>query len=374
MSSSGELALALGTHARGIMTYGTLARVPLSGGAPRELHENVKYADWLPTARPRDRPPRRRARSARVSRWYGGRAAGDARGRIQLPPRLTRAAMPSRRSSWSRRSNLFGRVVVVDRAGKKRAMSRQLLQRVRSRVERRRGVVHGGGHVAPLSQHHLCDEHSGDVRIVARVPGNTSTPRHRARWSPAHRADRRSKRHRRSRTGRRPERDLSWHDATPISPTSPATAVRCSSTRVRRRRRTAPGSVYLRGADGPPAVRLGDGYGHALSPDGRWASVQKNNFQEPFFQLFRRCAGQASRLARPGLNLIRARWLPDGQSVVALGEQAGQRRFYVLDLGGESMWVVTPESFTAGNTEWAVSPDGAMLETHRRTRHRAISG
>ena len=51
VSSSGELALALGTHLRGIMSYGTLARVPLSGGAPRELHENVKYADWSPDGR-----------------------------------------------------------------------------------------------------------------------------------------------------------------------------------------------------------------------------------------------------------------------------------------------------------------------------------
>ncbi|HUF26585.1 MAG TPA: serine/threonine-protein kinase, partial [Gemmatimonadaceae bacterium] len=36
VSVAGELALALGTHSRGIMTYGTLARVPLAGGAPRE--------------------------------------------------------------------------------------------------------------------------------------------------------------------------------------------------------------------------------------------------------------------------------------------------------------------------------------------------
>ena len=51
VSASGELALALGTHSRGIMTYGTLARVPLAGGAPRELQEDVKYADWLPDGR-----------------------------------------------------------------------------------------------------------------------------------------------------------------------------------------------------------------------------------------------------------------------------------------------------------------------------------
>ena len=37
ISASGELALSVGTHLRGIMTYGTLAQVPLTGGAPREL-------------------------------------------------------------------------------------------------------------------------------------------------------------------------------------------------------------------------------------------------------------------------------------------------------------------------------------------------
>ena len=48
VSAFGELALSLGTHYRGIMTYGTLARVSLAGDAPRELQENVKYADWSP--------------------------------------------------------------------------------------------------------------------------------------------------------------------------------------------------------------------------------------------------------------------------------------------------------------------------------------
>ena len=51
VSAAGELALALGTHFRGIMTYGTLARVPMAGGAPRELQEHVKYADWAPDGR-----------------------------------------------------------------------------------------------------------------------------------------------------------------------------------------------------------------------------------------------------------------------------------------------------------------------------------
>src|ERR1700689_809883 len=46
ISSTGEMAILLGPAANG--TGGTLARVPLSGGAPREILENVNDADWSP--------------------------------------------------------------------------------------------------------------------------------------------------------------------------------------------------------------------------------------------------------------------------------------------------------------------------------------
>ena len=43
----GELALRLNTlHMNGYMRPGTLARMPLSGGTPREVTENVQDADW----------------------------------------------------------------------------------------------------------------------------------------------------------------------------------------------------------------------------------------------------------------------------------------------------------------------------------------
>ena len=48
ISRSGDLALSLGSHFAGVITYGTLARVPIAGGAPRQMIENVKSADWSP--------------------------------------------------------------------------------------------------------------------------------------------------------------------------------------------------------------------------------------------------------------------------------------------------------------------------------------
>ena len=49
VSASGEMALSLRSHPIAQSLYsGTLARVPLVGGAPREVMENVEWADWSP--------------------------------------------------------------------------------------------------------------------------------------------------------------------------------------------------------------------------------------------------------------------------------------------------------------------------------------
>ena len=49
VSSAGELAVLTGAKYRDHLNFvGTLARVPLGGGAPREVLENVHDADWSP--------------------------------------------------------------------------------------------------------------------------------------------------------------------------------------------------------------------------------------------------------------------------------------------------------------------------------------
>jgi WD40 repeat protein len=53
VSSTGELAVILGCETRNIFgtCQGTLARVGLAGGAPRQIAEHVTYADWSPDGR-----------------------------------------------------------------------------------------------------------------------------------------------------------------------------------------------------------------------------------------------------------------------------------------------------------------------------------
>ncbi len=48
VSRSGEVALTLGPQNTDLFTYGTLARVPITGGVPREMLDDVKFADWSP--------------------------------------------------------------------------------------------------------------------------------------------------------------------------------------------------------------------------------------------------------------------------------------------------------------------------------------
>ena len=50
VANNGEMAVALAyRYGGGERFLGTLARVPPSGGAPREVLEDVEYADWAPS-------------------------------------------------------------------------------------------------------------------------------------------------------------------------------------------------------------------------------------------------------------------------------------------------------------------------------------
>ena len=49
ISSNAEMAVLLNSKSIGTwVTMGTLARAPLAGGAPREILEQVQWADWAP--------------------------------------------------------------------------------------------------------------------------------------------------------------------------------------------------------------------------------------------------------------------------------------------------------------------------------------
>ena len=364
VSSSGEMALALGTHQRGIMTYGTLARVPLSGGAPRELQVDVKYADWSPDGQ-----------ELAIVRRVGDHdqlefPAGTAVARPESPRGGFSFVRTSPRGDavaafeLSTRNFLFGRVVVVDRSGVKRAVSANY-SNVFGLAWNGDDVLFTAADELPLFRNTIyAMSRSGDVRLVARVPGNTTlhdvAPDGRLLIA---RTDDRSGIAVRA-PGDTRERDLSWLDGSNMADISrDGRQVLFSEWGVGGGPR---GSAYLRGTDGSPAVRLGEGLALALSPDGRRAIVKTGG--SPHLDVIPTGAGEPRRLARPGLTLGDARWRPDGRSVVVHARtQNRAARLYVLDVEGTTLRQVTPDGVDVGPEGWAVSPDGAMVAVSNGT-------
>ena len=116
--------------------------------------------------------------------------------------------------------------------------------------------------------------------------------------------------------------------------------------------------VYLRKAEGASAIQLGDGFGGAFSPDGKWVSSILSS--PPEIVLLPTGAGQAKRLERFGLEQYgySTSWLPDGKSIVFNGKEPGRLlRTYLQGVDGGPPRPVTPEGY-AGTL---VSPDGQFL-------------
>jgi len=119
--------------------------------------------------------------------------------------------------------------------------------------------------------------------------------------------------------------------------------------------------IYIRPMDGSAAVRLGEGHGLALSPDGRWVLSQKGETSE-VFELLPTGAGQPKSVKHTGIvSNHNARFFPDGKRVLVVGAAggAGASRLYVQDLDGGDPRAISPEGISS--TFAAISPDGRFV-------------
>jgi hypothetical protein len=358
VSTTGELALALGGHFRGVMTYGTLARVPVVGGAPRELVEDVKYADWSPDGA--DLAVVRRIGDREQLEFPIGRVIAEPSvpgGGFSFPrvsPRGDRVAF------FEITRGLTGRVVVVDRRGGKRLASRPFLN-VFGLAWKGEEIWFTAAPESPLARDAiLAITEAERERIVARIPGNASlhdvSPTGRVLM--AHTNDRVGISV--LAPGDTAERGLSWLDASFLADISrDGGRILFTEGGVGGGPRC---SAYLRSTTGSPAVRLGDGWAVALSPDGQWAVAIGIPGPQPHLDLLPTGAGQARRIERPGLTFPygAARWLPDGKRLIVVAHEKDRRsRLYCLDADGDALDAVTPEAL--GPESWALSPDGTRV-------------
>jgi Tol biopolymer transport system component len=353
ISSSGEMAVSLNRHFLiGWENSGTLAQVPLSGGAPREILENVSEADWSPDGK-----------TLAIVHEVGGKnrlefpigkLLYETAGWISLvrvSPRGDRVAFIDHPS----RGDSMGSLAVVDLSGKKTTLFARGAggQGVAWAPSGQEVWMNTGGTLRAISL-------SGAERVVARVPGglwvqdisrdgrvlatHANTRREIAGLAP----------------GERKERNLSWFDwSFPIALSPDG---RLLLFEEQNRGGDNGYAVYTRKTDGSPAVRLGDGYTLALSPDAKWALAISNPFSDPQLALMSVGAGQPRALPR---DVIRFQpwgaWLPDGKRVLLAGTEPGHStRLYVRDLEGKSRPVI-PADIRLSFTGISVSPDGRLV-------------
>jgi Tol biopolymer transport system component len=357
ISRSGEVALSLGSHHNGVITYGTLARVPISGGSPRPLLEDVRFADWSPDGS-----------DLAIVRSVDGRdrlefpigkslfaptdAEGTGLGFPRISPDGTRIAFVH----YRRQQSLSGHVAIVDLAGTVRALSPDYLN-IHGLAWRRDEIVYTGAPELPLSRALYSVTPGGATHIITQTPGNTSVwdALPDGRLVTAQTDDRVVMAV--HTPGDTTDRDLSWLDASFLGDMSVDGKLLLFSEFGLGG--GPEGAAYLRGTDGSPAVRLAAGAGVALSPDGRWAVRLPVDYSSSFLEIIPTGAGESRRLDGHGLIYLGARWLPDGKRIVVLALEPGrQPRLFLHDLGASKPTALTPE----GVTGWSVvSPDGSRI-------------
>jgi Tol biopolymer transport system component len=112
-------------------------------------------------------------------------------------------------------------------------------------------------------------------------------------------------------------------------------------------------TVFVRDTDGTPPARIGPGTGEAISPDNKWVITKPAKGGQ--LSVVPTGAGESRVLTHDAISYQTMRWLQDGKHLLAIGIEAGHgARDYLIDLSNGDSKPITPEG-TAGV---AVSPDG----------------
>ncbi len=354
ISRLGEAAVSLNRHAvGGFRRSGTLARVSIAGGATRDVLEEVEWADWAPDGK--DLAVVRAVRGEIQLECPIGKVLWKTSGWISNP----RVSPAGDRVAFIDHPSLTddgGSVTVVDRAGRKTTLSRPFASA--QGLSWRPDGKEVWFTAAEVSLRALYTASlSGDVRLRSRTAGNLTLRDISAEGRMLATRDTFREEMRGLSPGEPKERDLTWLDY------SLPTAISADGRTVlftEGGEGGGPGySVYVRKTDGSPAVRLGEGFGQALSPDGKWAIAILRPATDPQLAAYPTGAGEAKVFPKEGLSAWNVCcWLPDGKKLLLTANEPGRGpRLYEQDFSGGKPRALTPEGYRG--LRGAVSPDGA---------------
>jgi Tol biopolymer transport system component len=371
ISRSGEMAVSLDrTSSGGFRRTGTLAQLSVAGGAaPRDILEDVEWADWAPDGKSLAvvRMPQGRMRLE----YPIGKVLYETSGWISHP-RVSPGGDFVAFIDHPSLTDDGGSVVLADRSGRKKALSKPFSSA--------QGLSWGpnGSEVwftaAEVSLRALYSASlSGTVRLRSRIAGNLTLRDISREGRMLASRDTFREEILALPPGESKERDLTWLDYS--LPTFLSSDGRTVLFTEGGEGGGAGYSVYVRKTDGSPAVRLGEGLGQALSPDGKWAVVILHPATDPQLAVYPTGAGEPKLLSKEGVTVLNACWMPDGKRILITASEPGRGlRLYLRDVDGGKPRALTPEGYRGFRV---VSPDGSravVTGPDRRTYLYPISG
>jgi serine/threonine protein kinase/Tol biopolymer transport system component len=363
VSSASEMAVLLNSKAIGTwVNMGTLARAPLVGGAPREVLEQVQWADWSADGT-----------NLAVVRDFGGR------NRLEFPigkplyetggwighPRVSPKGDLVAFIDHPVQGDDSGSLAVVDLTGHVRELSGQwfTIQGVAWSPDSKEIWFTASKSGVDRTLYAITLD--GQERMVLRLPGavmifdifkDGRVLLMRASW-------------RRELVGMTADEarqhDLSWLDYT-----YPADLSADGKTLLFDEEGGGGSldysksgglsyAVYIRKTDGSPAVLLGEGGAVSLSPDGKSVIAQTQDSPSQL-RLLTTGAGEPKDLTKDTINHAWAHWFPDGKRVLFTGNETGKGvRLYVDDPATGKNQAISPEGVSG--TAFLISPDSQTV-------------
>jgi Tol biopolymer transport system component len=331
---------------------GTLGQVPLTGGSPRQIAENIDWADWAPDGKTmaivRDMAGRERLE------FPMGHVLYETTGWISHPrvsPKGDQIAFLDHPTDMDDR----GAVSVVDLAGHKRDLSTGWESEEGLAWSPRGREVWFSAAEAGLQHRIYAVNLQGNLRLSYRAPGGVTLediapdgrllltrdePRAGIMGLEA---------------GAPREQGLSWLDwSVPVDLTPDGKQMVFDE----QGEQGGPNyTVAMRDLSGSPPVPLGEGLAGGISPDGKWVAATINYAQ---LVLLPTGAGNSRRIDSGDIQQYghAVLWMPDGKRLVFSGKLAGKEtQCFIQIIDGGKPRAITPE----GVGSCYPSPDGKWI-------------